>query len=84
LNKLFKSLRPASFRYKFDDTKIYFGVMAQDIEEGLINEGWDPESFSILQKDENGFFKVDYIQLIPVLIAKIKELENRLEMIEKS
>lgn len=87
LDELFKELKPAMFNYSgengLDSEKINFGVMAQDIERGIINSGYSPEHFSILNKDEAGYFMVDYIQLIPLLISKIKQLEQRLEEIEK-
>ena len=75
---LFESLKPATFKY-IDGDKINFGVMAQDIEKGLIECGENPEEFSILSKDHRDFYKVDYSQLIPILISEIKMLKKEVE-----
>ena len=76
---LFQNLKPAIYNYKdmngLDSTKLFFGVMAQDIQKGLSDDGYDPKEFSIV-KEKDGFLSVDYVQLIPLLISKIKELES--------
>lgn len=83
--KLFDHLKPAVFRYNntynLGDKKA-IGVMAQDIIKGLKSEGMDYKDFSIIHTDENGFLSVDYTQLIPVLISRIKDLEITIENLE--
>ena len=87
-DKLFAKLKPAIFNYKdtlseLDTNKTFIGVMAQDIIEGLEEEGFDPSKFSIVNMEDTEFYSVDYIQLIPILISKIKQLEDRLETLEE-
>jgi len=87
--KLFKALKPCMFNYKVDkidalDTeKTFLGIMAQDIRTGLEAEGLDPDKFSVVQKQETGYYAVDYVQLIPVLVSKIKSLEDKITALEE-
>jgi uncharacterized protein YqfB (UPF0267 family) len=62
--------------------KTTIGVVAQDIREGISESGYNPDDFTIVKLNDNGFYSVDYVQLIPVLIDKINELEARLEKLE--
>ncbi|MCK5767292.1 MAG: hypothetical protein KAH35_02815 [Candidatus Atribacteria bacterium] len=88
-DKLFKVLKPVVFNYKkdkiegLDTDKKFIGVMAQDIRKGLVVEGFDPDEFSIVQTDENGYYTVDYVQLIPILIDRIKKLEDEVKNIKR-
>jgi hypothetical protein len=84
---LFDNLKPAIFKYndKLDitkDNKYQIGVMAQDIREGLEKSGKNPDDFSIVKKEDNGYYSVDYIQLIPILISEIQKLEKRVKELE--
>lgn len=88
--KLFNNLRPAVFNYKenpqlgLSSEKTVIGVMAQDIVEGLRLSGVNPDDFSIVTRDEYGFYKVDYSQLIPILISEIRELKNEIQNLKGS
>ena len=88
-NKLWGKIKPSLFRYKnndelgLSDEKICIGVMAQDIIEGLEEEGFDPNNFSIIKKELTGYYSVDYIQLIPIMINRIKKLEKDIESIKE-
>lgn len=76
-----KKLKPAEFRYKegFGNTdKITLGVMAQDIEK-IYPYG----DYSILTKDENGLYMVEYTQLIAPLIKAIQELSDEIDKIKE-
>lgn len=46
------------------------GVIAQEVQKEF------PE---MVEMQENGYLAVDYIQLIPVIIESIKELNNKVE-----
>lgn len=86
-SKLFDNLKPATFNYKNPSEinvseKIYFGIMAQDIQEGLKLEGKNPNDYSILS-EKYGYLAVDYIQLIPILISKVKELELEIKILKE-
>lgn len=81
MKKLFKNLKPAIFKYNnrvrnLETEKFTMGVMAQDIRKGLEESGFNPDEFTIVQKDNTGYYSVDYIQLIPVLISEINSLKQ--------
>ena len=84
-DKLWKEIKPSIFRYKkidelgLSDEKIVIGVMAQDIREGLSKGGYNPNDFSVVQMEDTGYYSVDYIQLIPILINRVKKLESEIE-----
>ena len=60
-----------------DDTKQReYGVVAQEIQKIF------PEMVSVVDK-ENGYLGVSYIQLVPVLIAAIKEQQVIIENLRK-
>jgi len=80
-SEIIKHLKIISFRYEdkvTSDKRKNFGVVAQQIA-----EYFDPKDFSITNTDIEGFYKVDYIQLIPLLIKYIQDLEKRVEVLEK-
>lgn len=75
-------LRPAEYSYndpsKGDTEKLSMGIMAQDI-----NEIWPFEKYSILNKDFQGMYSVDYHQLIAPMIKAIQELSTKVEELEE-
>lgn len=87
MNKLFENLKPCTYQYNdkvqgLETEKITIGVIAQDIRKGIEESGENPDDYSIVQKQDTGYFAVDYIQLIPVLIKEINTLKDRLEILE--
>jgi hypothetical protein len=46
-------------------------------------EGLNYEDFSIVKLENSGFYSVDYIQLIPLLISKINHLEEKINNIKQ-
>lgn len=75
-------LRPAEYSYndpsKGDTEKLSMGVMAQDI-----NEIWPFEKYSILNKDFQGMYSVEYHQLIAPMVKAIQELSAKVEELEE-
>ena len=75
-------LRPAEYSYndpsKGDTEKLSMGIMAQDI-----NEIWPFEEYSILNKDFQGIYSVDYYQLIAPMVKAIQELSTKVEELEE-
>lgn len=59
--------------YAFDGD-IHFGVKAKDIMEIY------PE---LVKKDENGFYSVNYIEFIPILISVVQEQNEKIRTLEK-
>lgn len=87
---IFMYLKPAVFTYKQDVEGLAlpkgqtFGIMAQDLEAGLMACGVNPDEYSILGKDQRGNLMVDYMQLIPLLITEIKDLQERVQELENA
>ena len=80
--KKINQLRPAKFKYtdaQFGSTeKITLGVMAQDIDKIY------PEAdYSMLTRDENGLYMVEYTQLIAPMIKAIQELSDEIDKIKE-
>uniref|UniRef100_A0A6C0JC29 Peptidase S74 domain-containing protein n=1 Tax=viral metagenome TaxID=1070528 RepID=A0A6C0JC29_9ZZZZ len=72
LDKLNKVV-PKSYYFRNDNTK-HFGFIAQDIEKIF------PYLVSI---DGDGMKSVNYLEMIPLLLHKINDLERKLEEIKK-
>ena len=75
-------LRPAEYVYndpsKGDTEKLSMGIMAQDI-----NEIWPFEKYSILNKDFQGMYSVEYHQLIAPMVKAIQELSTKVKELEE-
>lgn len=62
------NLNPVTFTWKSDkDSKTNYGLIAQEVQEIF------PDAVS----EENGYLKVDYFKLIPLMVQAIKELKNK-------
>lgn len=75
-------LKPAEYSYK-DPTKgeterLSMGIMAQDID-----KIWPYEKYSVLHKDFQGLYSVDYIQLISPMIKAIQELSDKVDKLQE-
>ncbi len=80
LSELIKRIKIISFRYTnkvTEDNRKYFGVVAQELA-----EIFDPEEYSIVNKDSEGYYQVDYVQLVPLLVKQIQTLESRIKKLE--
>jgi len=74
-NMLEKIKRIDGYKYKLKaDQKQHYGLIAQYLEKEF------PEMVS---EDEDGTKSLDYTQLIPVLIETVKDVNERLEKLEK-
>lgn len=76
---LFDRLSPASFLYKGRAAGRHLGFIAQDVEVAAAECGIDKSDLALLVQDEDGLYGLSYSEFIPILVAKIKSLENRLE-----
>ena len=76
---LFDRLSPASFLYKGRAAGRHLGFIAQDIEVAAAECGIDKSDLALLVQDEDGLYGLSYSEFIPILVAKIKDLETRLE-----
>ena len=75
-------LKPAEYSYtdssKGETKRLSMGIMAQDI-----NEIWPYEKYSILNKDTQGFYNVEYHQLIAPIIKAIQELSDKVDKLQE-
>jgi len=80
--EVINKLKPAQYKYndpiKGSIDRFTLGIMAQDI-----NETYPIEEFSILNKDSNDYFMVDYVQLIAPMIKAIQELTEEVERLKE-
>lgn len=75
-------LKPAEYSYtnpsSGETERLSMGVMAQDVD-----KIWPYEEYSILIKDMQGNFAVDYSQLIAPMIKAIHELSAKVDDLQK-
>ena len=71
-------LRPVTYHWKNDSTeKLHYGVIAQEVQQVY------PELVVTHGSDSTATLAVAYTEMIPILLAKIKELESRIEALEQ-
>lgn len=76
-------LNPVVFKYKKeleDEDKVHRGLIAQEVEEVLKNNGLENQIYEI---NKNGRYLLNYIELIPDLINCIKYLNSKIEKLER-
>ena len=74
IEKLFE-INPIIFSYKKDKKKkVHFGVLAQDVEKMF------PE---LVTNIENNYKAVNYQELIPLMLAKMKKMQNEIDELKK-
>ena len=86
---LIKKLKPVEYNYKIqnDNEPKLFGLIAQDLEQSLLEVGVEKNSTTLLQyepeeDEKESDYKLDYLKLTPVLINAIQELSEKLERLE--
>ena len=68
-------LKPTQFNFKLDLKKnIHYGFIAEDLEKIY------PE---LVKDSENGYKKVNYLELIPLIISKMKEMQDEIDELKK-
>jgi uncharacterized coiled-coil DUF342 family protein len=71
----FNKLNPVSFTFKDDDqNKKHFGVIAQEL------ENLYPE---LVTNNEIGFKTVNYIEMIPILLSQMKNMQQEIEKLKE-
>jgi hypothetical protein len=73
LDKLDKLL-PKSYNFKKDDIK-HFGFIAQDVEK---------EFPSLVSTDNEGMKSINYLEMIPLLLHKINDLERKIDELKNN
>ena len=70
------TLNPMIFNYKNDKTnQIHYGVLAQDVEKVF------PE---LVEDNMSGYKTVNYQELIPLMLAKIKNMQEQIDELKQS
>jgi len=68
-------INPTQFTFKSDPKKnIHYGFIAQDLEKIY------PE---LVKDSEKGYRKVNYIELIPLIVSKMKDMQNEINELKK-
>lgn len=76
---LFGMLEPASFLYRDRKARRHMGFIAQDVLEAAEALGLQAEELALVSADEKGFYGLNYSELIPILWAKVKELDRKVK-----
>lgn len=79
---LFDRLRPASYRLK-NRTRRHIGFIAQDVEEAMKATGIESKEFAGLVIDEDGKYALRYEEFIPLIVAKIQNIEKKMEVVSR-
>ena len=75
-------LIPKKYTYKDDkNKKIHFGLIAQEVEEHI------PELVKTvsmqINEDEIDIKSVNYLEIVPLLLLKIKDMQNQIDLLNK-
>ena len=76
ISDILNELKPCSWKWN-DTGKTSFGFIAQDLLEIFPEDEYD-----IVEKEPDGYYAVKYHQLIPFLVQKIKNQEERIQKLE--
>jgi hypothetical protein len=86
---LVNKLRPVHYRHKLDnnDEALSNGIIAQELEQSLLECGVEKNSLLMLQhkpneKENESQYWVDYTKMIPILIKSIQELTQKVNALE--
>ena len=73
MNKIME-LNPKSYTYKKDkkDKKIHYGLIAQEME----------KVYPDLVYNDKGSKTINYVELIPILLLKIKDLQEQIDVLK--
>lgn len=78
--KFFDMLRPCRYVLK-KHQRYHVGLIAQEVEEAMKSAGIESRELGALVIDEEGKYGLRYEEFIPLLIAKVQQLESRLEAV---
>lgn len=70
------------FHYEWNDTmKELTGIQGQEY--GVIAQEVQKQFPDLVSLEDDGYLSVDYIQLIPILLQAIKELNNKVDILSQ-
>ena len=77
---IFDALKPATFSWiKKTDKSRHLGMIAQEVEEAMSNAGIAKEDFAALHIQKDGTYGLAYNEFIPLLIAKVQQLDAEIK-----
>lgn len=83
-NKLL-DLHPKQYTYKDDvDHKIHYGLIAQEVEEFYPDLVYSIQSDSDYDSTSDILKSVNYVEMIPLLLLKIQDLQKQVDELKKS
>lgn len=82
--RIIDSIKPIKFKYKLPETAkvendrrfFHYGIEAQSLLESEIKDS------GALKQDKDGFYKVDYQELIGILIAEVQDLRKEINILK--
>jgi len=80
-------LEPKQFTLKADEKhQLHYGFIAQDVERQINALGFPTSSHSLIDiaDNEQAYYSLNYTELIPLLVQKVKDLEARIAILEKN
>lgn len=82
--KMFDGLKPCAYNL-IDGTsgRTHLGLIAQDVEESLQNNGMSTKEFAGVVKSQNDEYALRYHEFIALCIDQIQKLKKRVEELEK-
>lgn len=80
---LIDKLQPVEFRYKMGSGEKHLGFIAQDVDEALEELGITDKPLVSAPVNEDDYYGLDYTQIIPALVAYVKELRAEIDELKK-
>lgn len=92
IDRFYFNLKPKSYRFKEDDSKVHIGLLAQEVSSNLINSGLG-EDYAILDKrpvrtytDEGQYiddavYRVEYEELTTMTVYEVQKLKAENEQL---
>lgn len=79
---VFDLLKPCSFLRKDGGNQRHLGFIAQEYLEAESAAGISPED-SVIIAETDGYYGISYGEVVPLLVAEVQELNNRVKELEK-
>lgn len=75
---IFDFLKPCSFLWKYGDKQRHLGFIAQEYKDAEKNAGISFAD-SVIIGENNGFYGLAYEEFIPILVAKIQQIDQEIK-----
>lgn len=82
--RLIQNIRPRSFRMKYDDRLVRFGVIAQETQEVLDDLGYDKDTALVrIPSKEEDMWSVEYKEFIPHIINVVNSQQSEIDLLKQ-